>query len=104
MGTDEQPGYAVLLSSLGDADWVGVIDGVAAAEVWLRAATPGDHRINEVVSKLLILANHSKWEIRRAVANAAAQVLHPGRCALHASGTPPAVRGTAPVQQSLLMA
>jgi nitrogen fixation/metabolism regulation signal transduction histidine kinase len=33
--------------------------------------------VEQVVSKLVALANHSKWEVRRAVANAAAQAAHP---------------------------
>jgi nitrogen fixation/metabolism regulation signal transduction histidine kinase len=77
MATDESPGYAALMGALGVADWAAVLDGVRAAEAWLRAATPGDPRIDEVVSILVRLANHSKWEIRRGVANAAAQALHP---------------------------
>lgn len=77
MDTEEPSGYAPLLCALDDADWTGVLDGVGAAETWLRAATPGDPRIHEVVSRLALLAQHPKWEIRRAVANAAAQVLHP---------------------------
>jgi nitrogen fixation/metabolism regulation signal transduction histidine kinase len=77
MGTDEPSGYEALLSAIGVEDWVGVLGGVGIAETWLRGATPGDPRVHEVVARLVRLAQHSKWEIRRAVANAAAQVLHP---------------------------
>jgi nitrogen fixation/metabolism regulation signal transduction histidine kinase len=77
MDTEEPSSYAALLSALGVADWVCLLDGVGAAEKWLRAATPGEPRVHEVVARLVALAQHSKWEIRRAIANAAAQVLHP---------------------------
>jgi len=77
MDTEEPISYSALLSELGGANWAGVLAGVGAAETWLRVATPGDPRIHEVVLKLVVLAQHSKWEIRRAVANVAAQVLHP---------------------------
>jgi signal transduction histidine kinase len=77
MDTEETPAYAMLLATLSDADWVIVLDAVGAAESWLRNVMPGDRGIDEVLASLVALANHSKWEIRRAVANAAAQVLHP---------------------------
>jgi nitrogen fixation/metabolism regulation signal transduction histidine kinase len=77
MGTKTPSEYVTLLSALGAADWACVVDGVGVAEAWLRDALPGDRRIDEVVSSLILLATHSKWEVRRAVANAAAQVLHP---------------------------
>jgi nitrogen fixation/metabolism regulation signal transduction histidine kinase len=77
MDTKEPSGLEALLAALGVADWVDVLDGVGIAETWLRAATPGDPRVNEVVSRLVMLAQHPKWEVRRAVANAAAQILHP---------------------------
>ena len=76
MDTEETSSYASLLCALDDVDWTGLLDGIGAAETWLRVATPGDPRIHEVVSRLVLLAQHSKWEIRRAVANTAAQVLH----------------------------
>jgi nitrogen fixation/metabolism regulation signal transduction histidine kinase len=77
MGTEKPSEYVTLRSALGAADWADVVDGVGTAEAWLRDATPGDRRIDEVVSSLVMLASHPKWEVRRAVANAAAQVLHP---------------------------
>lgn len=77
MDTNESPIYSTLLSALSAADWVSVLDGVGAAELWLRVVQPGDPRINEIVTRLVTLARHQKWEVRRAVANSAAQVLHP---------------------------
>lgn len=77
MATSEVSKYAALFAALGAADWASALDGVGESEAWIRAATPGDPRIDEIVSRLVLLASHSKWEIRRAVANVAAQVLHP---------------------------
>lgn len=77
MAIDGPLGYAELHAVLNGGDWVSLLDGVAMAETWVRVATPGDPRIDEVVKKLLTLADHSKWEVRRAVANAAAQMAHP---------------------------
>jgi nitrogen fixation/metabolism regulation signal transduction histidine kinase len=77
MATEERPEYVALLATLDASDWGAVLNGVGKAEAWLREATPGDPKIEEVVSRLVRLAHHSKWEIRRAVANAAAQALHP---------------------------
>jgi len=61
-------------AALDDPDWARVLDGIRVAETWLRAAEPGDPQSGTVVSKLSGLAGHTKWEIRRAVANTAAQV------------------------------
>jgi len=77
MGTRAPISYPTVLSALGNADWTTLIDGIRSAEAWLRAAMPGDKRLDEVVSILVELSSHSKWEVRRAAANAAAHVLHP---------------------------
>lgn len=77
MAIDESSVYVALLVSLDMPDWGTVLEGVGEADSWLRTATPGDSRIDSLVSKLVLLASHTKWEIRRAVANAAAQALHP---------------------------
>jgi signal transduction histidine kinase len=76
MATDALSGNDALLNVLGARDWAVVLEGVSAAEAWLRTAIPGDPRIDQIVSRLLPLAYHSKWEIRRAVAHVAAQALH----------------------------
>jgi signal transduction histidine kinase len=57
-------------------DWAQVLAGVAAAAAWLRSAAPEDRRIPSVITRLVGLADHSKWEVRRAVAHVAAQTLH----------------------------
>lgn len=65
-----------MIAALDARDWLAVLDGVSAAATWLRSATPGDLRIPPVIAKLVALANHGKWEVRRAVAHVAAQTLH----------------------------
>lgn len=77
MATDEQVAYSAVVGAVGAVNWAGVLDGIAAAEAWLRSATPGDPRIDELVLKLTSLASHSKWEVRRGIANIASQVHHP---------------------------
>ena len=77
MGTDEPSEHAALLAALDAEDWSAVLDAVRVAGEWIRGAEPGDSRVATIVSKLVTLASHSKWEVRRAVAYAAAQVAHP---------------------------
>jgi signal transduction histidine kinase len=50
---------------------------VSGADAWIRTTIVGDPRLDEVVARLVALASHQKWEIRRAVANVAAQAPHP---------------------------
>lgn len=85
MATDDAPvtagaemasGNAGPLAALGADDWSTVLAGVGAAETWLRSAPPGDAATEAVLQRLAALGVHEKWEIRRAVANAAAQVPH----------------------------
>jgi nitrogen fixation/metabolism regulation signal transduction histidine kinase len=77
MATSDGAAPAPLLAALRDSNWTALLEAVAGAETWLRAAPPGDPCVDGVVSALVQLATHSKWEIRRRVANVAAQVLHP---------------------------
>ena len=49
---------------------------MTSAARWLESITPGAATIPVVVEKLVALAAHTKWEVRRAVANAAARTLH----------------------------
>src|SRR5689334_1534748 len=76
MDTDESR-HRVLLAALDSADWSSVLGAVSAADAWIRTTIVGDPRLDEVVARLVALASHHKWEIRRAVANAAAQAPHP---------------------------
>ena len=77
MDTEKESESTSFLLALDSPHWDAVLAGISAAENWIRAAAPGDPRANKVVSKLVTLADHNKWEIRRAVANTAAQVVHP---------------------------
>lgn len=71
----EQAELDRVLSALGAGDWSTVLDGVASAAAWLQSATPGDVGIHALTERLVRLADHSKWEVRRAVAQAAAKTL-----------------------------
>jgi signal transduction histidine kinase len=65
-----------VLAALDARDWAQVLGAVGAAAGWLRTATPGDPRTAAVIGRLVALAGHPKWEVRRAVAQVAAQTLH----------------------------
>jgi signal transduction histidine kinase len=65
-----------MLAALDARDWTDVLAGVTAAAAWLRSAVPGDRWIPIVMAKLVGLADHRKWEVRRAVAHVAAQTLY----------------------------
>jgi len=66
-----------LLAELGAADWAVTLQAVAAAEAHIRGSIFGDPNVEEIVAKLATLANHKKWEVRRAIANAAVHAPHP---------------------------
>jgi signal transduction histidine kinase len=65
-----------MMAALGSADWARALEGVAATAAWVQATAPGDARAGRVVEKLVALGGHPKWEVRRAVAHAAAQTRH----------------------------
>jgi len=65
-----------MVAALDAPEWRQVLDGVTSAIAWVQAVTPGDVRIREVIERLVALASHPKWEVRRAVAHAAAQTLY----------------------------
>lgn len=74
--TDTESDFDRLIATLADRNWSAVLEGLAAAAVWLQRATPADLRIGTVVERLVDLAAHPKWEVRRAVAQAAARTMH----------------------------
>jgi signal transduction histidine kinase len=76
MATDETLTHWDLLAALESPDWSATVQAVAAAETRLRGSIVGDPPVEEIVAKLVALASHTKWEVRRAVANAAAQAPH----------------------------
>jgi nitrogen fixation/metabolism regulation signal transduction histidine kinase len=77
MAINEGLDHPDLLAALGAADWSVALDAVSAAGTRIRASVIGDPDVEQIVTKLAALADHSKWEVRRAVANAAAHAPHP---------------------------
>jgi signal transduction histidine kinase len=67
---------AAMIAALDSPEWRQVLEGVTSAISWVQSSTPGDARLRPVVDRLVALASHPKWEVRRAVAHAAAQTLH----------------------------
>lgn len=65
-----------LLSALDSSDWSVVLQAVSLAETQIRNSVVGDPKVERIVAKLPSLASHAKWEVRRAVANAAAHAPH----------------------------
>jgi nitrogen fixation/metabolism regulation signal transduction histidine kinase len=65
-----------MIAALDSPEWRQTLEGVTSAISWIQSITPGDARIGAVVERLVALAGHSKWEVRRAVAHAAAQTLY----------------------------
>lgn len=66
-----------LLHTLSADDWSVVLEGVVAAEGILRDTIVGDVDTDPIVERIAALSTHPKWEVRRAVANAAAHLPHP---------------------------
>ena len=66
-----------LLRALSANDWSVTLEAVTAAEKALRDTIVGNAQTDPIVEKLAKLATHPKWEVRRAVANAAAHLPHP---------------------------
>lgn len=77
MGTDDAQGaIPSLLSILASPEWGQVLKAVSQAEKWLLESGPGAPGADEVVEALVTVSRHPKWEVRRAVAQAAGQVQH----------------------------
>jgi signal transduction histidine kinase len=76
MGT-EALAHQELLAALDASDWSQALEAVSVAGTRIRNSVFGDPNTEEIVEKLVSLANHPKWEVRRAVANAAAYASHP---------------------------
>jgi nitrogen fixation/metabolism regulation signal transduction histidine kinase len=76
MGTEEPMPYRNLLAALDAPDWSVVLQAVSVADARIRTSVVGDPKVEQIVAKLVVLANHTKWEVRRAVANAAAHAPH----------------------------
>lgn len=66
-----------LLQALSSNDWSVALEAVAAGERALRNTIVGDAHADPIVERMAALTAHPKWEVRRAVANAAAHFPHP---------------------------
>lgn len=66
-----------LLAGLDASDWSVVLEAVSVAGTRIRGSVFGDPKAEEIVAKLVALASHPKWEVRRAVAHAAGHASHP---------------------------
>lgn len=73
----EAPAHPELLAALDASDWSVTLQAVSVAGTRIYGSIIGDPNAEEIVAKLAALANHTKWEVRRAVANAAAHAPHP---------------------------
>lgn len=71
---DDLDGYLVAFAS---TKWQSIVRELAAATAWLTTSRPGDPRVDLLVAKVVELAHHSKWEVRRAVAQLAAESRRP---------------------------
>src|SRR5436190_1846327 len=76
MATKAAPALSELLTALEATDWTVVLQAVGIADSRLQGTVIGDPDCDELVAKLLPLAGHAKWEVRRAIANVAAQSPH----------------------------
>jgi signal transduction histidine kinase len=78
MATEEphRGSLTVLLDDLAWPEWSVVLRAVAQAEKWLMEAGPGAPGSDELVDALVGLSRHAKWEVRRAIAQAAGQSQH----------------------------
>lgn len=76
MATEETMSPGELLAALDSSDWSVALRAVSAADMRMRGSMVGDPEIEEIVPKLVALASHTKWEVRRAVANVAAHAPH----------------------------
>ena len=68
--------FEFITTSLNSQEWRQILDGVTSAISWMQSLAPGDARVPAIIERLVALANHPKWEVRRAVAHVAAKTLH----------------------------
>lgn len=73
LDTVTEPAFSAIVAKLASEDWTQVLQAIESAGSWLAAAQAGRPDASELVLQLARLAAHPKWEIRRAVANLAAQ-------------------------------
>ena len=69
-------GEGALLGDLDARDWGKVREAVEQAGIWLRTRQVDDVLKTELAGRLLRLASHPKWEVRKAVAHAVLFLRH----------------------------
>jgi nitrogen fixation/metabolism regulation signal transduction histidine kinase len=77
MATNDPAEGQRLLQALSSNDWSVTLEAATAVGRAFRETIIGDAEAEPIVEKLASLANHPKWEVRRAVANVAGHVPHP---------------------------
>jgi len=65
-----------ILEALASPGWTAVRDAVERASDLLRAGAPGEGGVARIGSRLVELAAHPKWEVRKAVADAVQHLRH----------------------------
>lgn len=76
MATESGMSNGELLAKLDASDWTEALRAVAVADTRIRGTIVGDPETDQIVVKVVALASHTKWEVRRAVANAAGHAPH----------------------------
>jgi len=77
MATSALDEFDAYLAAFASTSWKLLVEKVGEASTWLAASRPGDPRADSLVAKIVALAAHSKWEVRRAVAQLAAASRRP---------------------------
>lgn len=77
MVTERRDEFEEVVAALRGDTWGEILDAVGAALAWIRQAEPGDPQADDLILVLVGLASHDKWEIRRAIAQAAAELGQP---------------------------
>jgi signal transduction histidine kinase len=65
-----------ILTALASPNWTAVRDAVEQAGDLLRAGAPTETEVGEIGGRLVALAGHPKWEVRKAVADAVQYLRH----------------------------
>jgi hypothetical protein len=71
MATEAEAAEALLITLRG-GDWRALVRAVRAAGEWLEKQPIGHGEAEHVAAAIVALGSHNKWEVRRAVAGAAA--------------------------------
>src|SRR5688572_18563376 len=75
MVTDRTSEYAKILAALLDGNWTTVLAAIDEAEAFVRGVPFGDTAAEKIAATLAGLSEHSKWEVRRAIAQVAGRIL-----------------------------